>query len=350
MTDPQQSTHHAIEHDKNAEIDIARVDVLIVARDRADTIERAVLSALAQDEVRAAIVVDDGSTDDTAARARRCDPEGKRLIIERLPSSVGPSAARNMAIEISTAPWLAILDADDFFLPGRIAALLSQSDDCDFLADHLTRVSDDRVGSEPQTPVPLAASIKPARLSFEQFVLGNVTRRGSHRKELGYLKPLIRRVFLDLHGLRYDDALRFGEDYALYARALAVGARFLLIPTIGYVAVERADSLSARHSRRDLEVLRNSDRELMAMNLIPSEREAVAKHYADVDRRAQWLVLVEALKSHSYPRLLSTFFGSPALSLYLTGRLIAEVPLQIRKRLRRLRSRKSNSKLGSRSN
>jgi hypothetical protein len=109
MTDPQQSTHHAIEHDKNAEIDIARVDVLIVARDRADTIERAVLSALAQDEVRAAIVVDDGSTDDTAARARRCDPEGKRLIIERLPSSVGPSAARNIAIEISTAPWLAIL-------------------------------------------------------------------------------------------------------------------------------------------------------------------------------------------------------------------------------------------------
>ena len=156
--------------------DIARVDVLIVARDRADTIERAVLSALAQDEVRAAIVVDDGSTDDTAARARRCDPEGKRLIVERLPSSVGPSAARNIAIEISTAPWLAILDADDFFLPGRIAALLSQSDDCDFLADHLTRVSEDRVGSEPQTPVPLAASIKPARLSFEQFVLGNVTR------------------------------------------------------------------------------------------------------------------------------------------------------------------------------
>jgi succinoglycan biosynthesis protein ExoU len=347
MTDPQQSTHHAIENDKNAEIDIGRVDVLIVARDRADTIERAVLSALAQDEVRAAIVVDDGSTDDTAARARRCDPEGKRLIIERLPSSVGPSAARNIAIEISTAPWLAILDADDFFLPGRIAALLSQSDDCDFLADHLTHV---RVGSEPQTPVTLAASAKPARLSFEQFVLGNVTRRGSHRKELGYLKPLIRRVFLDLHGLRYDDALRFGEDYALYARALAVGARFLLIPTIGYVAVERADSLSARHSRRDLEVLRNSDRELMAMNLTPSEREAVAKHYADVDRRAQWLVLVEALQSHSYLRLPSTYFGPPALTLYLTGRLIAEVPLQIRKRLRRLRSRKSNSKLGSRSN
>ena len=81
-----------------------------------------------------------------------------------------------------------------------------------------------------------------------------------------------------------------GEDYALYARALAAGARFLLVPTAGYVAVERADLLSARHSRRDLEALRNSDRELLAMNITPSEREALTRHQADIDRRAQWLV------------------------------------------------------------
>ena len=46
----------------------ATVDVLIAARDRSDTIERAVLSALVQTEVRTVFVVDDGSSDDTAAR------------------------------------------------------------------------------------------------------------------------------------------------------------------------------------------------------------------------------------------------------------------------------------------
>ena len=117
MTDSEQS----IDNRTKDETAIPGVDVLIAARDRADTIERAVSSALAQDEVRAAIVVDDGSADDTAARARRCDPDGKRLIVKRLPRSVGPSAARNIAIGISTAPWLAILDADDFFLPGGSA-------------------------------------------------------------------------------------------------------------------------------------------------------------------------------------------------------------------------------------
>ena len=308
------------------------VDVIIAAKDRADTITRAVSSALSQDAIHTVIVVDDGSTDDTAVRARQCDARGNRVLVERLHLSLGPAAARNIAIGISTAPWLAVLDADDFFLPGQIRALLSEADDCDFVADRLVHLSESH-GLPISAPSPEGA--KPTHLSFEEFVLGNVARRGAPRKELGYLKPLIRRQFLDEHGLRYLETLRLGEDYALYARALADGARFRIIPTAGYVAVERRDSLSSRHTRRDLEVLRNSDRELMAMNqLTPPERDAVAKHYADVDRRAQWLVLVEALQSHNYPRFLSTLFRSPALALYLTMRLIEECPSQIHKLLR----------------
>ena len=311
------------------------VDVIIAAKDRADTIARAVSSALLQDAIRTVVVVDDGSTDDTAVRARRCDARGNRVLVERLHSSLGPAAARNIAIGISTAPWLAVLDADDFFLPGQIHALLSQSDDCDFVADHLVHLSESH-GLPISAPFPEGA--KPIYLSFKEFVLGNMARRGAPRKELGYLKPLIRRQFLDVYGLRYLESLRLGEDYALYARALAAGARFRIIPTAGYVAVERPDSLSSRHTRPDLEGLRNSDCELMAMNhLTPPEREAVAKHYADVDRRAQWLVLVEALQSRNYPQFLSTFFRSPALTLYLIMRLIEECPSQIQKLLTRIR-------------
>ena len=337
MIEPNQSSDHFnIERGKSAG---ACVDVLVAARDRGDTIERAVASALAQDEVRAVIVVDDGSTDDTTPRARRCDPEGKRLILERLPSSVGPSAARNIAIEISTAPWLTILDGDDFFLRGRIGSLLSKSRDCDFVADELVHVSEHSVAYESLSAITFDASVKVRLLSFEQFVLGNVTRRGFRRKELGYLKPLIRRQFLDRHALRYDPALRFGEDYVLYARALAAGARFLLIPLAGSVAVERADSLSARHDRRDLERLADTDCILMAMNNLTSdERGALAKHHADIDRRAQWLGVVEALQSHNYPLFISSFLRSPALSLYLANRLVAEIPLQVRKRLGYLRN------------
>ena len=332
MTNSDQTRHHFAARDISEGV-IACVDVVIAARDRADTIERAVSSALAQVEVRTVIVVDDGSTDDTTARAIRCDAESKRVIIQRLKSSVGPSAARNIAIDISTAPWLAILDADDFFLPGRIGMLLSQTDNWDLVADNLLQVSEYRIGHEPTTLIPFGTFVQPKRLTLEQFVLGNVTRRGFHRKEFGYLKPLIRRSFLDLHALRYDETLRLGEDYALYARALAAGARFLLVPMLGYVSVVRADSLSARHSRQDLEALKASDYALMATDrLTPSEREAIANHHSDLDYRAHWLVLIEAFKSHNYPLFIAELFRSRTMAFYLLGRLFEEVPLQIRKR------------------
>ena len=116
------------------------VDVIIAAWNRADTIERAVQSALAQEAVNVVIVIDDGSTDDTAAKASRCDPSGSRVLVKRLQSNVGPAAARNVAIELSQAPWLAILDGDDFFLPRRIHTLLSNSDGWDLIADSLVHV------------------------------------------------------------------------------------------------------------------------------------------------------------------------------------------------------------------
>ena len=315
----------------------ACVDVLVAARDRRDTIERAILSALSQDDVRNVIVIDDGSADDTVARALQCDVGRRRVIVERLRTSVGPAAARNVAIHISTAPWIAILDADDYFLPGRIRRLLSISNDCDFVADNVMHVPERQLRRGAVTSINTVDSSRPQQLTLEEFVLGNVTRRGFHRKELGYIKPLMRREFLDSCPLRYDESLRFGEDYILYAQALAAGARFLLIPTLGYVAVERSDSLSSRHSRHDLEALRISASALMAASdLSPRDRAALAKHVMDVDRRTQWLVIVEALRSRDFQGFVTPFLSSPALAIYLAGRLRSEVQPQINKWLKRL--------------
>src|SRR5215467_12239962 len=88
------------------------VDVIIAARNRSDTIERAILSALTAPEVRHVFVVDDGPTDETAARARQCNANSGRVIVEHLRTNLGPSAALNVALRISTAPWVTILDGD----------------------------------------------------------------------------------------------------------------------------------------------------------------------------------------------------------------------------------------------
>lgn len=332
---------HFTVHRREGQAAVPCVDVIIAARDRGDTIERAVHSALAEPEVRAVIVVDDGSLDDTAAKANRCDPTGERIIVKRLPFSHGPSAARNLAIEISRGPWLAILDGDDFFLPGRLNRLLAVADGWDFVADDLLRVPEDRVDDPHSAPVLGGLSFPSGALTFETFILGNVTRKRGSGKELGFLKPLMRRSFLDHHGLRYDEALRLGEDYALYARALAVGARFRLLPAAGYASVVRKDSLSGRHSRQDLERLRDSSRDLMAVRtLTASQRRALAKHYSSIDCRVQWLNLIEAVKSRKHKHFLTAFCRSPAISIYLIQRLFEEI-------WRRFRSCSSHLQLDS---
>jgi glycosyltransferase involved in cell wall biosynthesis len=74
------------------------------------------------------IVVDDGSTDDSLAIAKRL-PGPIRVIAQ---SNQGESVARNVGIEESRGDWVAFLDADDLWAADKIAhqlALAGQADD-----------------------------------------------------------------------------------------------------------------------------------------------------------------------------------------------------------------------------
>ena len=122
-----------------------QVAVIIPAKDASATVGRAVASALAQPEAVEVVVIDDGSRDMTAQAARAAAEGSPRLRVHRLAASVGPSAARNLAISRTRAPWICPLDSDDFFRRGRLGGLLDQSQGCDFVADDLLMV---REGAE----------------------------------------------------------------------------------------------------------------------------------------------------------------------------------------------------------
>ncbi len=299
----------------------AVVDILVAAWNRSDTIERAITSALGEAEVRQLIVIDDASTDDTFSRASRTSAGSERVVVRRLSSNSGPAAARNRALEISTAPFVAILDGDDFFQPGRMGKLLAHASDFDFIADIILEVS----GTGALHPMMFKGEFEPWRLDFATFVNGNSTPRGQGRNELGYFKPLMRRAFLDQCKLRYDERLRLGEDYALYAKALALGAKFLVTPALGYVSQPRPDSLSARHTKRDLEKLRDVDKELASItSLSDRDRRALRGHYRSVDSRVQWLGVIDAFKRRDPTGFLWPFARSPEVSLFLARKLFKE--------------------------
>jgi glycosyltransferase involved in cell wall biosynthesis len=91
--------------------------VIVPTYDSSALISRAVTSILAQtspvDEV---IVVDDGSTDDTAAVVRGFG----RSVRYAYQANAGASAARNLGMRLATCQWIAFLDADDEWFPWKI--------------------------------------------------------------------------------------------------------------------------------------------------------------------------------------------------------------------------------------
>lgn len=69
------------------------------------------------------IVIDDGSTDDTAEILNRCEDD--RLRWQRTPNQ-GVSAARNLGIELARGEWTVFLDADDVPRPNWLAVYRSR--------------------------------------------------------------------------------------------------------------------------------------------------------------------------------------------------------------------------------
>lgn len=92
--------------------------MIIPSYNRADVLGRAVASVLSQSAADVElIVVDDGSTDDTATLlASLTDPRLRVLVQE----NAGVCSARNVGADGSSAPFLVFLDSDDEAAPGWI--------------------------------------------------------------------------------------------------------------------------------------------------------------------------------------------------------------------------------------
>lgn len=301
------------------------VCVIIPAHNAARTIQRAVRAALEQPEAAEVVVVDDGSTDRTGDLALAVDDGAGRLKVLRNEVAGGPSGARARAIAESASPWFCPLDADDFFLPGRLGKLLAQADGCDFIADDLLCVVD---GREDETPGRLIGDSMtyPSDLSFTGFVQANLSRPGMPRKELGFLKPLMRRAFLEANAIAYDPTLRLGEDFILYATALAKGARFKVVAPCGYVAVQRADSLSSNHRISDLRALLAASQTLEDIpTLSATERAAARAHRLHVAGKLQHREFLQAKKEGGLLAAAAVLAQGPLTVPYVIHRTALDV-------------------------
>ena len=100
------------------------VSVVIPAYNAGEFIDRTLISAINQSHRHIEIiVVDDGSTDDTAARVARHGSDDPRIRLMSVPNG-GVARARNLGMSAARGAFVAFLDADDLWHPDKISLQL----------------------------------------------------------------------------------------------------------------------------------------------------------------------------------------------------------------------------------
>lgn len=245
------------------------VSVVIPAWNRAREVGEAVASVRAQRRRPAEIlVVDDGSTDDTAAVA---ESAGARVLRQE---NRGVSAARNTGIRAAEHDWIAFLDSDDLWEPDRLSR---QWEALDLAPDVGLLFSDHAVFDDSGIIVPSALSERPAydRTDRAELAPGVFRIDGSSlgREMFGgnLVKPstmLVRRDLLLEVGL-FDSTFGHAEDRELGLRLLArTDAVVIERPLVRYRA--HPDGASTDRLRMTLGAVTVADRVLSAPERYPA--------------------------------------------------------------------------------
>jgi Glycosyl transferase family 2 len=101
-------------------VNVPTIDVLIPTRNRPTLAIRAVLSVVEQSVRARVVVVDDCSDEASYAQLARQVAELDEVSLLRSTERLGPALARQFALEHSSAEWVATLDSDDEWLPGKL--------------------------------------------------------------------------------------------------------------------------------------------------------------------------------------------------------------------------------------
>jgi succinoglycan biosynthesis protein ExoO/succinoglycan biosynthesis protein ExoU len=287
--------------------------IVIPAWNAACFIEATLRSACAQTERRIEVlVVDDCSTDDTAAVVERFSRIDPRVRLLRTPVNGGPSRACNVGFAAAQGDWIAILDADDAYEPDRIEALcaLGEAQAAELVTDNLLRVFEDGAPSEPL--IPTTGGERTFELTLRGFFEGNI-RGGKRRATYGYLQPMFRRAFLERHGLRFDETMRLAEDFDFYVRCMLAGGRWWVTTRPMYRCLIRAGSLSEAHGPADVDPLRRLDQRLLQAPIVvadPALARVIRRHLAGLDRYRHYRPFTDAVKARSWGAAARTLFGS----------------------------------------
>jgi glycosyltransferase involved in cell wall biosynthesis len=287
-----------------ADVPVVQVSVIIPAYNAGRYVAHAIASCLAQTvpplEI---IVVDDGSSDDTAEVVERFGPPVRVI---RKPNG-GPASARNRGVAEAKGEWIALLDADDWWLPTKLERQMAFITPAEIgliqcLPDH----REDR---------------PPPFLSFDSLW---------DRNWIAVSSVMMRRAtFAAIGGFDEAEKLISVEDYNLWLRIAASGLPIVTCPE------------KLVHYTRGIGISSNSDR-FMAASLYNVETLAARLRLPAAKVRAKRIaILAEFGKRALYDRrmdlarrlMLHSFLARPSVegAVLLAATIIPRAVLDLRR-------------------
>jgi glycosyltransferase involved in cell wall biosynthesis len=250
--------------------------IVVAAYQAAHVIRDALDSALAQTQpAREVIVCDDGSTDDLESAL---EPYRKRIVVLRKENG-GEASAKNAGVRAATGDFTVFLDADDVFLPERLAALgelASVRPDLDVLTtDAVLEVDGQPVRHCYTDELPFEIADQRAAILERNFVFGLAAVRRSRLLSVG----------------GFDEDIRWTTDWDCWIRLIFSGSRAGLVPEPLARYRLQAGSLSAQRAQLFAGRVQTLGRAARRDDLTDHERLIVTRSRALEGRR---LALAEA--------------------------------------------------------
>jgi len=264
-----------------------KVSVVIPVFNAAPFVEQAVQSALAQPETGEVILVDDGSTDGSLDICRHLAEENTavRLVANSEAKNRGASVARNIGIKNANCPFIAFLDADDYYLPDRFrraAELFCARADADGVYDSVGIAYEDE-----EARLRYDAAEWPTMLGLNEVVAPEVLLETLLASGTGAFCTdgiVVRRELFERSGY-FKPELKTGQDTHLWIRFSAVGRLYAggSDKPVAMARVHAGNRVTGRHRRVQHADIQQVWRDLLLWSqqrmLPPPWRRAMARRY-----------------------------------------------------------------------
>lgn len=250
----------------------ADVAVIIPAHRSSDVLDTALASVAGQTLAPREVIVADDASGDSTAEVARAWADRLPLTVVVLDENRGPAGARRVAIDQTTAKRLALLDADDVWLPDHLETLVTTHDRLGGLitADPIrwlpgTAMSSTSVGRHLPVPPP------------EQ------QRAAILRHDFVFIGTIFDRTLYDAAG-GFRDEFRGPEDWDLWIRMIRLGAVVHRAdhPTVLYRLSLGSVSVDARMIDQERAVVHAA----IAESTTDADRRILARTLRDIDAKA----------------------------------------------------------------